>query len=1103
MVMAANSFNEWFNKIWCVVILTYYQRSCIIFGNGLHVQILGGKNDHLSSTNSLMRQKREWIVPPAVIMEEQDNSKRNPIARIHSDLANNTGVVITYTISGQGVTEPPYGLFVMNGKTGELNITGIVDREQTPMLHLQGLAINWNGAYMEKPLDLRIKVLDINDNSPVFSEEVFVGSVEELSDVGTIVMKIDATDADEPNTLNSKIAFRIVSQEPSEPPAFVINKATGVVQTATYQLDREVHSSYSLVVEAKDRDGASIGLGKQTSVQIKLLDVNDNIPVLEKATYEGSVKENMANVEIMRLKVFDRDEEFTDNWLAQFAILSGNEGGYFHIETDSQTNEGILTLLKEVDYEQLQTMNLNIVVSNKAAYHKSIISSGYQAQPIPVKINVINVKEGPMFKPQTMVIKANKTWTMNQIIGSFQAFDEDTGKIAELIRYAKDRDAENWFTIDSKTAEIKVIKIPRFDSSSLVNGSYIATILAITEDVPSKTATGTIAIKVENVNFHCPTITTRATTTCADAKFTNITVEDHDTYPNGGPFTFTIIDVPERMSDKWVIGQVDGSSAQLVPVDVQPGTYTIPILVKDNQGFSCPDQQIVYVSVCTCGQDGVCVGKKIVGSSVALGPVAVALIILALLLLLLLPLLLLLCHSGSGAKKGFAAIPDNSEEMLRNWNSEGAAPDNRAILNFIAPPASDNLASNMGVGAAAMGAGAAAALGGSSSSMMKGIKVTEGRWEEQRALLSGAGYRGMESGASAMAAGGGLAARGTMVMGSGGTMGAGGHMAMETGGAVNEEFLRSYFSEKYVAFADEEEGHLTKDCLLLYCQEGGSTHGSVGCCSFIEDDFDDHFLDDLGDKFKTLAEICVGRRVGTVARQHSSQVLKDTVDELDVHGLSSKHSYSSGSGYQLPETTKGFGADTVTEEIVTETAFASRSGLQPAKPIPDPMVSSSVFVTETSYGAAPSTMILDPQLKENVVVTERVLAPASSLQEMLEMPHGVFQDLPDSKYVVVRERERVLVPSSNLQASLSIPNLSEGQNMIVTESTVSSSGLQAAGVQSMTEPAMYSGSDRHEHVLISDPLFHQVSTEEVLPPGSSLSKSSRLTKYSSVQYTRS
>lgn len=37
-------------------------------------------------------------------------------------------------------------------------------------------------------------------------------------------------------------------------------------------------------MEAKDRDGNATGLGKETAVQIKILDVNDNIPVLEKAT---------------------------------------------------------------------------------------------------------------------------------------------------------------------------------------------------------------------------------------------------------------------------------------------------------------------------------------------------------------------------------------------------------------------------------------------------------------------------------------------------------------------------------------------------------------------------------------------------------------------------------------------------------------------------------------------------------------------------------------------------------------------------------------------------------------------------------------------------
>lgn len=55
---------------------------------------------------------------------------------------------------------------------------------------------------------------------------------------GTIVLRINATDADEPNNLNSKIAFRIVSQSPSA--AFSMDKDTGVVRVAKINLDREV-----------------------------------------------------------------------------------------------------------------------------------------------------------------------------------------------------------------------------------------------------------------------------------------------------------------------------------------------------------------------------------------------------------------------------------------------------------------------------------------------------------------------------------------------------------------------------------------------------------------------------------------------------------------------------------------------------------------------------------------------------------------------------------------------------------------------------------------------------------------------------------------------
>lgn len=61
----------------------------------------------------------------------------------------------------------------------------------------------------------------------------------------TLVMKITATDADEPNTLNSKIAYKIESQTPGGPSRFILNTETGELHIANI-LDREVNKTTSI-----------------------------------------------------------------------------------------------------------------------------------------------------------------------------------------------------------------------------------------------------------------------------------------------------------------------------------------------------------------------------------------------------------------------------------------------------------------------------------------------------------------------------------------------------------------------------------------------------------------------------------------------------------------------------------------------------------------------------------------------------------------------------------------------------------------------------------------------------------------------------------------
>ncbi|XP_072184828.1 desmoglein-2 [Excalfactoria chinensis] len=1089
---------------------------CLSCGNGLHWKIYNRhfRPGKLFQPNSPVRQKREWTVPPAFIREEEDNSYRNPIARIHSDFEE-TGIVVTYTISGQGVTEPPFGLFVINGKTGDLNITGRVDREKNPILFLRGHALDKTGAKLEEPIDLPIRVLDINDNPPVFSHEVFVGSIEELSETGTIVMRLNATDADEPNNLNSKIAFKIISQSPSS--AFTINKDTGEVQVAAIKLDRETQSSYSLVVEGKDRGGAADGNSATCSLEIKILDVNDNLPVLESSAFEGSIEENRANVEIMRIKVFDKDEEFSDNWLANFSFVSGNEGGYFRIVTDTKTNEGVLTLVKALNYEEMKSLNLGFVVTNKAEFHKSIKKS-YKAQTIPIRIHVIDVREGLVFPGGTKIIEVSESVRVSQVIGQYQALDEDTGKAAVNIKYIKGRDPANWIMINSNTGEIQLAKNLDYESAYVVNGTYTFTMLGVTTDHPAKTVTGTVVIQVQDENDNCPIIENPVRTVCSDATFVDVTANDIDSYPNSAPYSFSVINKPEGMARNWIIASRNATSVRLVPQNLKAGSTEVPLLIQDFQGFSCVQPQSLQLYVCTCTADGGCKDRITGTGSAVLGPGAIALIILAFLFLLLIPLLLLLCPCGSGAKKGFAAIPDCSEEMLRNWNSEGAAPEEKSMQSVMLPTTLGNLKGEAG-GAAAVTAGAAAAgmsaeetaEGGSISVFNireQNNTITREEWEKQRHGLYVTDYltRDVATGGS----------EGMKSVGAGNMVVTGGLVVMGSTGAMNEEFLRDYFTDKAVTFAEEDEAQAARDCLLVYSQgESGSPHGSIGCCSFIDGDLDDRFLDDLGDKFKTLAEICIGRRIDM---KDSSSKNESSFGVNEQKAFSSKQASASG-GYFSPtplaQAGGAVGSETVSQEVIMETTSSSQSGQHDVQTLTTPYTETNVTVTETSYSAGGPTRsaasFLDPQFKENIVVTERVLAPASSLRGMVEIPNlpsgnnmvvtermvtsegpglgtiGV-QDLPDSKYVVVRERETVLVPSTE-QGSLSFPTLSEEQSMVVNENDLTGSA----------------GSGRAEQVLITDSLLSQAgSAMERAPPASSmLSKSSRVTKYSTVQYSRS
>ncbi|XP_062419458.1 desmoglein-2-like protein [Pungitius pungitius] len=721
-----------------------------------------------NTPKTLRRMKREWILPPTKLWENIDYTGKDFIAKIRSDW--DTTSEVQYSLSGPGADLPPINLFMVDPDTGFLTITGVLDREKYPSYNLTGIAKFKDGTRAEEEIPLTITVLDQNDNPPRF--ERHSGNVKEASKAETFVMQIVAKDDDQAGTINSEISYSIISQEPAgDGHMFTIDRKTGKIHVKEATLDRETHDFYTLIVKGIDLGGAAGGLTATGTVEIKILDINDNRPILEKSEYSGSVDENVADVVVMRIKALDKDLRNTDNWLTVFSIASGNEDNLFSIETDKETNEGILKLIKPVDFEDLKKLELGLLIENVSPFVEGGavlmnvgvnvgeggpiatgaaagvaagvaagagagggggldlgveigvdadleggvnlgsdaglkpgvgpgsgvgLEPGFQpgqgTKPKPnsqtnylIKIAVNNMPESPAFMPDTKSVPVSENPNQTPDDGAitvFTATDPDTGKPAEDVSYAKAYDPDNWFTINEKTAEIKLNKAPDRESPFLVNGTYIAKILAITKDMPSKTATGTIAIQVNDYNDHCPTLTTSHSSLCSNEKTISVTGFDKDASPNAAPFTFRII--AEGTRGNWDVEVINATSAALHSRDLLwPGTYKLQVEVLDAQGLSCQSKDIFNLDVCICEETEDCTmaASRLRAPSTGLSASAISVMLMAFCLLLFIPLILLFCRCRGDKTifpDQFKDLPFGTKEHLIPYHTEGRGEDKKA-----------------------------------------------------------------------------------------------------------------------------------------------------------------------------------------------------------------------------------------------------------------------------------------------------------------------------------------------------------------------------------------------------------------------------------------
>uniref|UniRef100_A0A8C3X4L7 Desmocollin 3 n=1 Tax=Catagonus wagneri TaxID=51154 RepID=A0A8C3X4L7_9CETA len=621
----------------------------------------------------LRRSKRRWAPIPCSMQENSLGPFPLLLQQVQSDAAQN--YTVFYSISGRGVDQEPLNLFFIEKDTGNLYCTRPVDREEYDIFDLIAYASTADGYSADLPLPLPIRVEDENDNYPIFTEAVYNFEVLESSRLGTTVGVVCATDRDEPDTMHTRLKYSILNQTPRSPGLFSVHPSTGVITTVSHHLDREVVDKYSLIMKVQDMDGQFFGLMTTATCIITVKDSNDNLPTFRQNAYEASVEENTVNKEILRIPIEDKDLINTANWRAVFTILKGNENGHFKITTDKETNEGVLCVVKPLNYEENRQVVLEIGLNNEAPFSRDAALRLTTMNRALVTVHVKDQDEGPECSPAVQYVRIKENLAVGSKINGYKAYDPETSS-SNGLRYKKLNDPKGWITINEISGLIETSKTLDREATSPRNDLYNITVMAIDKD--GRSCTGTLAVNIEDVNDNPPEIQQNSLVICKQRmEYTDITATDPDESVNGAPFYFSLANTSPEISRLWTLTRVNDTAARLsYRKNAEFQEYYIPVTVKDRAGQSAT--KTLRVNLCDCSHPSQCHATSR-SAAVVLGKWAILAILLGIALLFSILATLVCGIVSAGKRKGFPE--DLAQQNLIISNTEAPGDDKVCSAN--------------------------------------------------------------------------------------------------------------------------------------------------------------------------------------------------------------------------------------------------------------------------------------------------------------------------------------------------------------------------------------------------------------------------------------
>ncbi|KAJ8022787.1 Protocadherin Fat 4 [Holothuria leucospilota] len=347
-----------------------------------------------------------------------------------------------------------------------------------------------------------LQCTDVNDNAPVFQRHVDEIFQTEFHDniPDHAIIRLTAFDAD-PTSPNNQFSYFIIAGDSDK--KFRINDTSGEL-FFNGSVDYDIGDmAYLLTISA--RDHGSPPMEGTTTLNVTILDSNDNSPVFARDLYIFSVREDVPNNYVVG-NVTASDDDSGFNGILDYNIVQGGSGIFYIITTNTVGN---IRVGGRLDKEKAPENGyiLNITVQDRGSPPRST--------DCLVNIKVIDVNdEKPVFDPDQVL----KYSVSEDAFPGFQVFtihatDLDSNSklsyqmeniIAEDEKGRKvERNFSSQFSCDENNGTVSVNEeLDREEVETFFLELVVRDFNAETED--QQTDTATVTITIEDVNDNAP-----------------------------------------------------------------------------------------------------------------------------------------------------------------------------------------------------------------------------------------------------------------------------------------------------------------------------------------------------------------------------------------------------------------------------------------------------------------------------------------------------------------------------------------------------------------------------------------------------------------------